>query len=102
LSEDAVSIPITEELDLHSFLPADAPSLVAEYVRAAREKGILKVRIVHGRGRGVQRAVVRRVLGQLEGVLTVQEAPPEDGGWGATLVTLAPLRPTGLGRTRAK
>jgi DNA-nicking Smr family endonuclease len=82
-------VPITEEIDLHSFSPADIPSLVEEYLRAARGKGLSRVRIVHGRGKGVQRAVVRRELGRLEGVAGFEDAPPLEGGWGATLVTLA-------------
>jgi dsDNA-specific endonuclease/ATPase MutS2 len=63
-------------------------------VHAARDKGILRVRIVHGRGRGVQRAVVRRLLATLEEVVDFRDAPPEEGGWGATLVRLrAPAVP---------
>lgn len=55
-------IPIEPELDLHSFAPRDIPSVVDEYVRAAHEAGLRDVRLVHGRGIGVQRAVVQRVL----------------------------------------
>jgi DNA-nicking Smr family endonuclease len=90
VNEDPVELPITEELDLHSFAPKDIPSVVEEYLRAAREKGLLRLRIVHGRGRGVQRAVVQRLLGSLEGVATFSDAPPESGGWGATIVELTP------------
>jgi len=85
-----VVLPIGEELDLHTFAPRDVPSVVEEYVRACREKGILEVRIVHGRGKGVQRAVVRRLLTGLEGVASFDDAPPTSGGWGATLVRLTP------------
>ena len=60
--EDAFVVPITGELDLHNFAPRDIPSVVEEYVRACREQGLLALRLVHGRGQGVQRAVVRRVL----------------------------------------
>ncbi len=59
---DPIRVPIENELDLHAFAPADIPSVVDEYVRAACEVGLLHVRIVHGRGRGVQRATVQRVL----------------------------------------
>ena len=90
MSEDSVEIPITDELDLHSFAPEDIPSVVEEYLRAAREKGLLRVRLVHGRGRGVQRAVVQRLLGSLEGIAGFSDAPPESGGWGATIVDLIP------------
>jgi len=87
--EDApVELPLTDELDLHSFAPGDVPSVVEEYLRACREKGILEVRIVHGRGKGVQRAVVLRLLARLPGVVELREAPPQRGGWGATFVKL--------------
>ena len=79
---------ITGELDLHAFAPRDIPSVVEEYVRACRERGILRLRLVHGRGRGVQRAEVQRVLRRLEDVASFTDAPPETGGWGATLVEL--------------
>jgi DNA-nicking Smr family endonuclease len=83
-------VPVTGELDLHSFAPRDVPSVVTEYVRACREKGILRVRLVHGRGKGVQRAEVRRTLRSLSGVASVADAPPASGGWGATLIELTP------------
>jgi DNA-nicking Smr family endonuclease len=84
------AVPITGELDLHAFAPRDIPSVVAEYVRACREKGILRVRLVHGRGKGVQRAEVRRTLRSLTGVASFADAPPASGGWGATLIDLTP------------
>jgi DNA-nicking Smr family endonuclease len=84
------AVPITGELDLHAFAPRDIPDVVAEYVRACREKGILRVRLIHGRGRGVQRAEVRRTLRSLPGVASVADAPPAAGGWGATVIDLAP------------
>ena len=87
---DGFVVPLTGELDLHHFAPRDIPSVVEEYVRACRERGVLRLRLVHGRGRGVQRAVVRRVMGLLDVVLDFEDAPPEAGGWGATLVRLAP------------
>lgn len=86
--DDPVTLPISDELDLHSFAPRDIPSVVEEYLEACREKGILEVRLVHGRGKGVQRAVVMRLLSQLECVAELREAPPEAGGWGATFVKL--------------
>jgi DNA-nicking Smr family endonuclease len=88
--EDAVELPITGELDLHTFAPRDVPSLVEDYVRACRDKGIRRLRLVHGRGRGVQRAEVRRVLARLSEVAAFMDAPPERGGWGATIVELYP------------
>jgi DNA-nicking Smr family endonuclease len=87
---EPVVLPVTGELDLHAFAPRDIPSVVEEYVRACREKGILHVRLVHGRGQGVQRAEVRRTLRSLPGVASVEDAPPLSGGWGATVVELTP------------
>jgi DNA-nicking Smr family endonuclease len=87
---EAFAVPITGELDLHAFAPRDVPSVVAEYVRACREKGILRVRLVHGRGKGVQRAEVRRTLCSLPGVASFADAPPASGGWGATVIDLTP------------
>jgi len=87
-SEGAFEVPITGELDLHSFAPRDIPSVVAEYVRACHGRGIRRLRLAHGRGRGVQRAAVRRVLRSLPEVASVSDAPPEAGGWGATIVVL--------------
>jgi hypothetical protein len=86
----AVALPVTDVLDLHSFRPRDVPEVVAEYVLAARRAGLTEVRIVHGRGRGVQRAVVRRLLTGAAGVAGFTEAPPARGGWGATIVRLLP------------
>jgi DNA-nicking Smr family endonuclease len=86
--EDAVVVPITGELDLHTFAPRDIPAVVADYVTACKELGVRELRLVHGRGKGVQRAVVRRVLLGLAGVADVRDAPPGSGGWGATLTRL--------------
>jgi DNA-nicking Smr family endonuclease len=90
MSDDGepVEIPITGELDLHAFAPRDIPAVVEEYVRACRERGIRRLRLVHGRGIGVQRAVVQRVLRGLDGVASFSDAPPASGGWGATVVVL--------------
>jgi DNA-nicking Smr family endonuclease len=85
---DAVEIPLTGELDLHAFAPRDIPSVVEEYVRACAEEGLTVLRLVHGRGRGVQRAEVRRVLGRLSHVASFQDADALSGGWGATIVRL--------------
>ena len=85
---DPLPIPITGELDLHAFAPADVPSVVEEYLRECLLRGIREVRLVHGRGKGVQRAVVRRLLRALPDVESFDDAPPASGGWGATLVRL--------------
>jgi len=86
--DDAVVLPLAGELDLHAFAPRDIPSVVEEYVRACAERGVASLRLVHGRGNGVQRAVVRRVLARLPEVAAFDDAPPASGGWGATLVRL--------------
>jgi DNA-nicking Smr family endonuclease len=92
-------LPITQELDLHAFAPRDVPSVVEEYLRACREEGLMLVRLVHGRGRGVQRAEVQRVLRRMTAeVEWFGDAPPASGGWGATLVRLRPPGPKGAGR----
>lgn len=83
-----VEVAIGEELDLHSFQPREVLSVVEEYVRACQLKGLRRVRIVHGRGRGVQRAAVRRLLLSLPEVVSASDATPAAGGWGATLVEL--------------
>jgi DNA-nicking Smr family endonuclease len=88
-----VVLPLDGELDLHAFSPRDIPSVVAEYLEACRSKGVLALRLVHGRGRGVQRAVVRRLLSTHSAVVSFVDAPPESGGWGATLVRLRPCDP---------
>jgi DNA-nicking Smr family endonuclease len=88
VGEEPFEIPLTGELDLHSFSPRDIPSVVEEYVRACRARGLLRLRLAHGRGKGVQRAVVRRVLGSLPEVVSFSDAPPAAGGWGATVVVL--------------
>jgi DNA-nicking Smr family endonuclease len=85
-----VEIPLTGDLDLHPFLPREIPSVVEEYVRACRARGVLRLRLAHGRGKGVQRAAVRRVLAGLPEVVAFGDATPTAGGWGATVVELRP------------
>jgi DNA-nicking Smr family endonuclease len=87
-----VRLPLDGELDLHPFAPRDIPSVVQEYVRACRAGGVRHLRLAHGRGRGVQRAVVRRVLASMPEVLSYADAPPGAGGWGATVVELRPRK----------
>jgi len=86
--DEPVAIPLTGDLDLHPFSPREIPSVVEEYVRACRERGVLHLRLAHGRGRGVQRAAVRRVLASLPEVVSFSDAPLSAGGWGATVVLL--------------
>jgi DNA-nicking Smr family endonuclease len=90
-SGEAVVLPVTGEIDLHTFAPRDVPSVVEEYLVACREHGLLDVRLVHGRGTGAQRAVVRRLLASLAWVESFRDAAPHSGGWGATVATLRPI-----------
>ena len=85
-----VTIPIEDALDLHAFAPRDIPSVVESYLEAAWEAGLREVRLIHGRGKGVQRERVRHVLARHPLVVEVRKATPERGGWGATVVRLAP------------
>ena len=60
--DDACHLPIEASIDLHAFQPRDVPSVVEEYVRAAHEAGLREVRLIHGRGKGIQRGIVQSVL----------------------------------------
>ena len=86
--EEPVRIPIRDIFDLHAVAPRDVEDVVEEYLVEAHKLGLKALRIVHGRGIGVQRETVRRVLARTPFVLAFGDAPPEAGGWGATLVTL--------------
>ena len=88
MDDEPVHVPIEDSLDLHTFGPRDVASVVEEYLREAHERGFREVRIVHGRGIGVQRSIVRAVLSRHQLVVSVADAPPARGGWGATIVRL--------------
>jgi DNA-nicking Smr family endonuclease len=83
-------LPVTGELDLHAFAPRDVVAVVSDYLDECRRLGLREARLVHGRGKGVQRAEVRRLLASRDDVLGFEDAPPASGGWGATLVRLKP------------
>jgi DNA-nicking Smr family endonuclease len=85
---DEVRLPIEDAIDLHAFAPKDVRSVVASYLEAARDAGFREVRIIHGRGIGVQREAVRALLGREPSVASFTDAPPDRGGWGATIVVL--------------
>lgn len=85
---EPVELPIEDSIDLHSFQAGEIPDLVEEYLFQAVKKGYREVRIIHGRGIGVQRQIVRAVLARTPIVSSFNDAPPEAGGWGATLVML--------------
>ena len=86
-----VELPIDGTLDLHTFQPRDVELLVADYLSACRERGILSVRIVHGKGTGALRQTVHALLARLPEVVSFRTASEDGGGWGATLVELRPL-----------
>jgi DNA-nicking Smr family endonuclease len=89
--DDPVVLPVEDHLDLHAFAPRDVRDVVLSYLEAAREAGILEVRLIHGRGIGVQRESIRALLARHPDVLAFADAPPGQGGWGATLVRLRPF-----------
>jgi dsDNA-specific endonuclease/ATPase MutS2 len=86
--EEPVRIPITDVFDLHTVPPRDVAPIVEEYLQEARRLGFKALRIVHGRGIGVQREIVRSLLAKNPFVESFSDAPMEAGGWGATIVTL--------------
>jgi len=85
---EPIRIPITDVLDLHSVPAKDMQGVVEEYLIEAHRLGYKVLRIIHGRGIGVQREMVRAVLKRTSFVESFGDAPAEAGGWGATLVTL--------------
>jgi len=85
-----VEVPITDVFDLHSFAPRDAKAALEAYLEEAIGLGYRTVRIIHGRGIGAQREMVRKVLSRTGEVVEYKDAPAEAGGWGATVVTLNP------------
>jgi dsDNA-specific endonuclease/ATPase MutS2 len=92
MSDDPVRLPIESELDLHAFAPADVVSVLDEYIREAAAKGFAEVRVVHGRGRGVQRASVQAALERHDLVIEFWDDPASH--LGATIARLAPPLPT--------
>ncbi|MEZ5420787.1 MAG: Smr/MutS family protein [Vicinamibacterales bacterium] len=90
MADEPVEIPIERELDLHAFRPRDIPEVVAEFVAAACRAGLREVRLVHGRGRGVQRAIVQRVLVRHPLVTAFHDDPASH--LGATIAVLADER----------
>jgi DNA-nicking Smr family endonuclease len=86
--DEPVKIPIDGVLDLHTFHPKDVKDLVPEYLRECRGKGIYHVRIIHGKGTGTLREIVRRLLEKNPYVLSFKTAMYDGGSWGATEVEL--------------
>jgi len=89
---ESVEYPIDGVLDLHTFQPHEIKDLVPEYLTECRKKGILEIRIIHGKGTGVQLNTVHSILKRLPGVISFRLADEISGGWGATIVELQPLK----------
>ncbi|MGD0773635.1 MAG: Smr/MutS family protein [Candidatus Solibacter sp.] len=85
---EPIRIPITDVFDLHTIPPRDVRAVVEEYLIEAHRMGFRALRIIHGRGIGAQREMVRAVLSRTPFVTEFRDAPAEAGGWGATIVTL--------------
>jgi DNA-nicking Smr family endonuclease len=85
---DPVEIEITDVFDLHTIPPREVKAVVEEYLRLAHDKGFRCVRIIHGKGIGVQREMVRSILARTPFISDWTDAPPDAGGLGATIVTL--------------
>ena len=86
--DEPFRIPVTDVFDLHSVPPRDVKAVVEAYLEEAHKMGLKALRIIHGRGIGVQREIVRAVLARMDYVADFRDAPAEAGGWGATIVTL--------------
>lgn len=86
--DDIIVLPIEDHIDLHPFAPRDIPSVVEEYVWQCHEEGLREVRIIHGRGKGVQRRIVQSALERNPLVESCHDAPAERGGWGATVAVI--------------
>jgi dsDNA-specific endonuclease/ATPase MutS2 len=85
---EPVVVPIADSIDLHAFSPQEIPSVVEEYIEQCVQAGIYEVRIIHGRGTGVQRRIVQSILKKNPRVASFKDAPAEAGGWGATVMVL--------------
>jgi DNA-nicking Smr family endonuclease len=88
---EPVALPIDGILDLHTFHPKEVRDLLPDYLMLCREKGILEVRIIHGKGAGILRETVHSILKRLPEVVSFRLAGEDAGSWGATLVVLQPL-----------
>ena len=83
-----VVLAIEDHLDLHPFQPKEIPSVVEEYLYQCKAAGFHEVRLIHGKGKGVQRNIVRALLAKCAEVESYHDAPLENGSWGATIVIL--------------
>ena len=85
---EPVEIALGDTIDLHPFQPREIPSVVEEYLEQCKRKGLKEIRLIHGKGIGVQRRIVRALLSQHPAVRSFEDAPAETGGWGSTIVIL--------------
>jgi len=90
--DDVAVLAIEDSIDLHGFQPREIPAVVESYLEAAAERGLTEVRLIHGRGIGVQRARVQQVLAASSLVESFRDAPATRGGWGATIAWLKAKR----------
>ena len=86
--DEPIRIPVTDTFDLHTVPPREVKAVVENYLEEAYRMGFRALRIIHGRGIGVQREMVRSILSKTPFVASFSDAPAEAGGWGATVVTL--------------
>ena len=87
-SQEPIPLEVTDVLDLHTFVPREVKVVVETYLEEARARGFSTVRIIHGKGTGTQREIVRAVLSRTSFVTSFEDAPAEAGGWGATVAWL--------------
>jgi hypothetical protein len=95
---EPIRLEILDVFDLHTIAPRDVKRVVVEYLAAAHRAGYRSVRLIHGKGIGVQREMVRSVLAQTPFVEDWTDAPPQAGSWGATIVRFSPEIKKGAGR----
>ncbi len=88
-----IILPIEDELDLHTFKPGDLPELIDDYLDACLDANIFSLRVIHGKGKGILKKRLQNILKQDSRVVSFTDAPPEAGGWGATLVELTNHKP---------
>ena len=86
--DEPIVLPLEDSIDLHAFAPKDIPSVVEEYIHQCHLAGLYEVRVIHGRGKGVQRQIVQSALAKNPLVSSFKDAPAESGGWGSTVVII--------------
>lgn len=91
--DQIICIPIEDRIDLHTFLPKEIPSLLEEYLLECQKKGLKEIRIIHGKGKGIQRSIVHSFLRKSPLIESFKPAPLEAGGWGATIACLRERQP---------